>query len=129
MTELQKVMTGCPQNEPIFVKALSNEVAKSGDFRTRIPEGQKYCNIYNSTLNQRLAVFCKEAGVPRISIHSLRHTHASLLISAGVSIQSVAKRLGHGNTETTQRTYIHLLDELAMKDDNKMLTVLTSLGA
>lgn len=62
------------------------------------------------------------------SIHSLRHTHASMLISAGVSIQSVAKRLGHGNTETTQRTYIHLLDDLAMKDDNKMLTVLSTLG-
>lgn len=129
MTDLQKVLPGCPEDEPIFVKALSNEYAKLEDSPRRIPEKSKYYRIYNSTLNLRLASLCKEAEVPRITIHSLRHTHASMLISAGVSIQSVAKRLGHGNTQTTQNTYIHLPDDLAIKDDNKMLTVLSSLGA
>ena len=130
MREIEKYVPGCPSDEPIWVKALSNEVAikHSENSRARIVEGEKYYRIYNSTLNKQLTRFCEKAEVPRISIHSLRHTHASMLISAGVSIQSVAKRLGHGNTETTQRTYIHLLDDLAMKDDNKMLTVLSTLG-
>ena len=130
LQEIQKYIPGCPIDEPIFVKALSDEFAikHSEHSRARIMKGEKYYQIYNSTINKRLEKFCKEADVPRISIHSLRHTHASMLISAGVSIQSVAKRLGHGNTETTQKTYIHLLDDLAMRDDNKMLTVLAGLG-
>lgn len=132
MQEIMKYMQGCEPEEPIFVKALTNErKALRHDIahpqRTHKDLKQKYARIYNSTLNQLLTSYCKEAGVPRISIHSLRHTHASMLISAGVSIQSVAKRLGHGNTETTQRTYIHLLDDLAAKDDNKMMTILSSL--
>jgi len=62
--------------------------------------------IYNSTLNQKLASLCKNNNIPVISIHGLRHTHASLLLYEGVSIASVAKRLGHNNTTTTQETYI-----------------------
>ena len=110
---LQRMMQGYEENEPFWLNKLQS---KNG-------------RIYNSTLNQKLTKFCKEAAVPRISIHGLRHTHASLLISAGVSIQSVAKRLGHGNTETTQRVYIHLLDDLQERDNNKMMTILTGLGA
>lgn len=77
--------------------------------------------IYNSVFNKELAVMCGAAGVHRISVHGLRHTHASLLIANHVSVQSVAKRLGHADTETTQRVYIHLLDALAA-EDNKIIT-------
>lgn len=70
---------------------------------------------------------CWEAGVHRVTVHGLRHTHASILIANRVSIQSVAKRLGHGDTETTQRVYIHLLDELAQEDDNKIMTVMAGI--
>ena len=49
--------------------------------------------VFNSTVNDRLEALCKIAEVPMISIHSLRHSHASLLIFAGVSIASIAKRL------------------------------------
>ncbi|WP_242368161.1 site-specific integrase [Lactobacillus intestinalis] len=131
MQIIQNFASGCGPDDPIFVRALSNEKIgqqkKGKSMKYRIEEGNKYFRVYNSTLNQELTNFCKKAEVPRITIHSLRHTHASMLISAGVSVQSVAKRLGHGNTETTQRTYIHLLDDLAMKDDTKMLTVLSGL--
>lgn len=48
-----------------------------------------------------------KADIPTISIHGLRHTHASLLLYAGVSIASVARRLGHASMTTTQkRIYI-----------------------
>ena len=84
--------------------------------------------IYNSTLNQKLASYCKKVNVPVISIHGLRHTHASLLLYEGVSIASVAKRLGHSNTTTTQETYIHIIKELENKDNDKILHHLSQLG-
>lgn len=52
-------------------------------------------DVYNSTVNDILARHCKAAKIPVISVHGLRHTHASLLLFAGVSIASVARRLGH----------------------------------
>ena len=83
--------------------------------------------IYNSTLNQKLASLCKNNDIPVISIHGLRHTHASLLLYEGVSIASVAKRLGHNNTTTTQETYIHIIRELENKDNDKILRHLSQL--
>ena len=49
------------------------------------------------------------AGLKKIRLHDLRHTHASLLIIAGEPIHLVAKRLGHANVQTTWKRYIHLL--------------------
>ena len=83
--------------------------------------------IYNSTLNQKLASLCNNNDIPVISIHGLRHTHASLLLYEGVSIASVAKRLGHNNTTTTQQTYIHIIRELENKDNDKILRHLSQL--
>lgn len=84
--------------------------------------------VYNSTLNQKLATYCEKLDIPIISIHGLRHTHASLLLYEGVSIASVAKRLGHSNTTTTQETYIHIIRELENKDNDKVLHHLSQLG-
>lgn len=84
--------------------------------------------VYNSTLNQKLATYCEKLDIPIISIHGLRHTHASLLLYEGVSIASVAKRLGHSNTTTTQETYIHIIRELENKDNNKILHHLSQLS-
>jgi integrase len=50
----------------------------------------------------------KKAGVKRIRIHDLRHSHASLLIEMGFSPLLIAERLGHEKVETTLQTYSHL---------------------
>ena len=94
-----------PANEPIFVSG----------------------RVFNSTVNNRLGTLCKKSGVPVISVHSLRHTHASLLIYAGVSIASIAKRLGHSNVNTTQETYLHIIQELEIQDNDKIVRHLSSL--
>jgi len=83
--------------------------------------------VFNSTINDRLDVLCKKANVPIISVHGLRHTHASLLLYAGVSISSIAGRLGHANTTTTQETYLHIVKELENKDKDKVLEHLARL--
>ncbi|WNY24093.1 Tyrosine recombinase XerC [Methanimicrococcus hongohii] len=93
------------KNEPIFVRG----------------------RVFNSTVNNRLNFLCRKAGIPIISIHSLRHTHASLLIFAGVSVASVAKRLGHSSVTTTQETYLHIIQELENQDHDKIMKHLSML--
>jgi integrase len=84
--------------------------------------------IYNSTINDKLARHCKRAEIPIISIHGLRHTHASILLFAGVSIASVAHRLGHSSMTTTQKTYLHIIQELENSDIDLIMRALTSLS-
>lgn len=83
--------------------------------------------IYNSTLNDVLERHCKSANIPIISVHGLRHTHASLLLFDGVSIASVAQRLGHSSINTTQKTYLHIIRELENKDIDLIMKSISSL--
>ncbi|WP_117275196.1 site-specific integrase [Mycoplasmopsis edwardii] len=84
--------------------------------------------IYNSTINDTLKRRCKIANVPIITIHGLRHTHASILLYAGVSIASVAKRLGHSSMNTTERIYLHIINELENKDIDVVMRSISSLN-
>jgi integrase len=84
--------------------------------------------IYNSTINDILLRHCKEAKTPEITIHGLRHTHASLMLFAGVSIASVARRLGHASMTTTQKTYLHIIQELENKDIDQVMRLLSGLN-
>lgn len=52
--------------------------------------------------------YSRKAGVKKIRLHDLRHSHASLLIEQGFSPLLIADRLGHENVETTLNTYSHL---------------------
>lgn len=83
--------------------------------------------VFNATANGVLTRRCKKAGIPVISIHGLRHTHASLLLFAGFSIASVAKRLGHSSMNTTERTYLHIIQELENKDIDLVMRALAGL--
>lgn len=71
------------------------------------------------TIDRVFAAATEKAGVQKIRIHDLRHSCASLLISRGVSIVAVSKRLGHKNVEQTLNTYAHLMP----RDDDLMLEI------
>ncbi|MEG1841050.1 MAG: tyrosine-type recombinase/integrase, partial [Raoultibacter sp.] len=77
--------------------------------------------------NNALARRCVAAEIPVITVHGLRHTHASLLLFAGVSIASVARRLGHASMTTTQKTYLHIIQELENKDIDLVMRSLSGL--
>lgn len=111
--QFMPMLVNLPQDQPIFVKRKENGI---------------YHRIFNSTYNNYLKRKCIEAEIPYISFHALRHTHASILLSAGVSIHSIADRLGHSEISTTQETYTHIINELAQKDNSKMITALTAIA-
>ena len=106
--QFSELLKNLPPDMPIFVKY-----------------GEK---IYNSTVNGILERHCKAVNIPIISIHGLRHTHASLLLFAGVSIASVARRLGHSSITTTQKTYLHIIHELENQDVDLVMRSLSGLS-
>jgi integrase len=59
--------------------------------------------------------YAERTGLPGITFHCLRHSHASQLIDAGIDIVTISKRLGNAKPDVTLRTYAHLFQ----KDDSK----------
>ena len=51
----------------------------------------------------------------RVTIHGLRHTHASLLILAGENLDAISKHLGHASADITSRVYAHLMSEVQVR--------------
>jgi len=104
--QFSEMIKSLPPDEPIFVDGA----------------------VFNSTVNDILRRHCVRAKVPIISIHGLRHTHASLLLFAGVSIASVARRLGHASMTTTQKTYLHIIHELENQDVELVMRSISGLS-
>ena len=107
VVQFSELVKNLPQDKPIFVTKE---------------------RVYNSTVNDILERHCNAAGVPVISVHGLRHTHASILLFAGVSVGSVARRLGHASMTTTQKTYLHIIHELENQDVDLVMRSLSSLS-
>ena len=61
------------------------------------------------TLSQTFQWIVKESDLPRIRLHDLRHTHASIAVKAGVPIGVVSERLGHASPEFTLHRYSHVM--------------------
>ena len=69
-------------------------------------DGQRvHPDVFSQVFDRRVA----RLGVPAISLHDLRHTHATLLIKAGVPVKVVSERLGHANVAFTMNVYQHVL--------------------
>lgn len=68
------------------------------------------------TLHTHFLVYVlKEAGLPRMRFHDLRHSCATLLLAGGVDIKSIAARLGHANPKQLLQTYAHVLPAMHAK--------------
>ena len=65
-------------------------------------------NFRNRVFNRMIA----KAGIAdTVTMHSLRHTHATQLLSEGKNPKMVSKRLGHSSVAFTLQTYVHVLEE------------------
>lgn len=77
---------------PVFVK-------ENGEFR-----GSDSVKYASKVINYELGI--------TFNFHALRHTHATMLIEAGVPVKAVSERLGHGNVRTTLETYVHVTERM-----------------
>jgi integrase len=61
------------------------------------------------SVSSKCSLIAKQAGLKSVSLHTLRHSHGSLLLSAGVPLPVVSKRLGHSSPHVTAMVYSHAL--------------------
>lgn len=76
-------------------------------FTSEIGTPLDHGNVYH-----RFVALVQKAGVPRISFHGLRHTHATLLMKHGVHPKVASERLGHADITLTLQTYSHVLPQM-----------------
>jgi len=63
-------------------------------------------------VSARFERLVRESGLPRIRLHDLRHTAATLMLAAGVNPKVVSERLGHASVVITLDTYSHVLPSI-----------------
>ncbi|WEV61281.1 tyrosine-type recombinase/integrase [Streptococcaceae bacterium ESL0729] len=71
--------------------------------------------LVKSTLSRIISIHAEFAGVKKIRVHDLRHSHASLMLELGMNSLEMQNRLGHADIKTTLGTYSHLRPN-AMKE-------------
>jgi integrase len=59
-------------------------------------------------VSKHFVALTRKAGLPRIRLHDLRHSHASMALEAGIDVKVVSERLGHSNTAITSDIYTHV---------------------
>ena len=89
---------------PFLLECIKRHIARlyAADSSTRLFLAS------HSTYARQMELHTAKAGVRRIRLHDLRHSHASLLIELGFSALLVSERLGHENVSTTLNIYSHL---------------------
>lgn len=80
--------------------------------------------LREQAVNERLRALCKSADVRPIRPHGLRHTCATLLLSAGVPPHVVQRRLGHKKIEITLNLYAHVLPTMQADAASRLATLL-----
>ena len=65
-----------------------------------------------TAVSKRFTALVKKSGLPRIRLHDLRHTHATLALQAGVHPKVVSERLGHSTVAFTLDIYSHVLGHM-----------------
>ncbi|MCZ0891846.1 tyrosine-type recombinase/integrase [Ligilactobacillus saerimneri] len=82
------------------------------------------------SLKKQINSILDDAEVPpknNFSFHSLRHVHVAYLISKGVDIYAISKRLGHSDITITLKVYSYLIDEYKAKNDKQIIRELGAL--
>jgi len=81
----------------------------------------------NNAVNKQLRRFLSDIDSKQITLHGLRHTHASYLLSKDIAIQYVSERLGHADVNITLSVYTHLLDKKRSEETQKAINELKKL--
>ena len=130
--EVDLLLRVCPDEEDTIdqIVNLLVDTCSSKRRMLRVAGDDKPAEVVRSRFMKLnvLERHCNRAKISVISVHGLRHTHASVLLLAGVSIASVARRLGHSSMTTTQKTYLHIIQELENQDIDLVMRSLSGLS-
>ena len=80
--------------------------------------------VKNSTYDTMLFKLCDKAGIPRFSMHVLRHTFATRCIEAGMKPKTLQTILGHSNIGITMNLYVHTTEEEKHKEIDQIAEAL-----
>lgn len=102
-----------PKEQPVFTTYHSKE------------QKMDYCRLpyLNASL---ISIYKEHDQLPQMTVHGFRHTHASLLFEAGLSIKEVQLRLGHKDIQTTMNIYTHVTEEAQEKAATKFEQFMSS---
>lgn len=113
------------------VKELRKHRTRQLEYRLKIGENFNGLNLvfpsdvgtpiqHRNIVRRHFKPALKEAGLPDIRLYDLRHTMATLLLSAGENPKIVSERLGHASVTLTLDTYSHVLPNMQENATNKM---------
>lgn len=113
----EELNTVCKElNTEMLKRRLMNGIKNSPLFLFDAQGGHIHYYAYNKYLKENSLRLIGR----KITPHALRHTHASLLLENGVSIDTISRRLGHENSKVTKEIYLHVTEKLKEKDNEKI---------
>jgi integrase len=107
----------------IVIEALRDHERKQNELRLALGQGKRpedalvFPHPISGDPTRRTALslawsrVADELGVGHVTLHGLRHTSASMLLSSGVDVVTVSKRLGHADPSITLRVYAHIIGD------------------
>jgi len=98
----------------VVLAALLAHRKRAGQFSPDdllFPSRKETALCRNNLLRRVVYPACERANIPKVSWHSLRHLHATLLSEAGESLKVAQTQLGHADLQTTLGVYTHVLPE------------------
>lgn len=108
-----------PMHETVY-EILKRRSLTRGGFENYVfckPGGFKYNSCH---VTHKFRKYCDRVGLPKtVHLHTLRHTTASLLVNAGISLYEVQKILGHQDISTTQ-IYAHIAPSTLLQSINRI---------
>lgn len=108
---------------------LIKELPTKTDGQDRVFVNQYGTIPSSSAVNKTLVSTLKELKINRqgFHFHSLRHTHVAYLLSKGIDLYAISKRLGHSDIGITSRVYSYMIDEYKAITDTKIVQALDSI--
>jgi integrase len=91
-----------------WAKRAGVTISPTGYVLTFDPSGAE--PMKPDSLGQALGRLCQHEGIEGLTLHSLRHFSASMLIASGRDVRTIAGRLGHSDASTTLRVYAHMVE-------------------
>lgn len=104
--------------------SISNQIQKriqSKNHNELVFQNDRGKALHNSNFRTRIFLpAIEKASVPRVTLHDLRHTAASLAITNGADVITVSRMLGHTDTSMTLKRYSHFYDEKMQELSNTL---------